>query len=639
MNVHSGAVYDMIKMESRVFSALTTPDHRWWVQNRRSGSWKWKTTETLSYLDNIPLGMPHSNFPTEDQRKYTDEFVELVAWIYTEGSVHGQEGTYGSQKPFGINQSHIANPQKCAEIRRALLALGTERGFAQGSGDWSENVPASAATPDMTRFSLGAKLSREFWKVFSRHKVVKPEFILSLTKAQLQLFVNVSVAGDGYDSAAHPETQQSSWHEAYVAQEDKEQLFAFQLACTLLGIPTTCRHYGKGYKHTLPSGHVVESAKGAWRCQMQRLKFICPLRAANGSKRVGYKNGMTIEKVQHKGTIWCPTVQNSNFLAERSGRTFFTANSIQKERHGIGVPVIQLPMGYSEKDKARADQLGRNLRTNERAHVVLPPNWTLTFAELKTHPVDCMTSIKHHDDMILQSMLGSFLNRQTTGAGAEEQHTIFLKATRFTADIVLDVLNQYAIPQLVRMNWGRTVYPTLYAKRIGEQEDWRTQSFTIRNYVGAGVIVPDQALEDQLRDEMGLPPADMETARMVRESPMQNEQRINPAATQLPGPGHQVLPNNQPGQPRTPNQPPPPQPAPGTSPLGPVGFPTGQGGQPISEASVKKTGYVQPPKAGTLKPRPPKPPRVGLPRQRPRGIVSPGVGKGDRSGKSGRRGQ
>lgn len=281
----------------------------------------------------------------------------------------------------------------------------------------------------------------------------------------------------------------------------------------------------------------------------------------------------------------------------------YKIDAIQKERHGIGIPVVMLPVGYSPQDKALADQLGRNLRTNDRAHVVLPPNWTLTFAELKGHPVDCLPSIKHHDQMIPTSILGQFMVTEKTDI--EEQHTIFLKATRFTADIVLDVINSYAIPQLVNMNWGRSVYPKLIVRRIGEQEDWRTLSFTLRNYVGAGIIVPDDKLENALRDDMGLPRIDAKTARLVRGTPMENEQRINPAPTELPGPGHKVLPNQMPGQPKTPNQP-----------------ANAPGGQNVGGA-----------------PQLPGVPRIGPPRQSAPSPRPPNLGGGDGSGKSKRRGQ
>ena len=274
----------------------------------------------------------------------------------------------------------------------------------------------------------------------------------------------------------------------------------------------------------------------------------------------------------------------------------YKIDAIQKERHGIGVPVVTLPMGYSQDDLALADALGRNLRTNDRAHVVLPPGWALTFAELKGHPVDCIASINHHDIQIEKQILGQFLN--THQRTDEADQTLFLKATRFTADIVTDVINKYAIPQLVNMNWAGARYPKLTVKRIGEQEDWRTASFTIRNYVGAGVIVPDQPLEDHLRDELGLPPSDPATSRLAQ-TPM-NQNIASGPPTELPGTPEDLIAALKDGSitieqlQQMQNQP-----------------------QPTQQQGAKAGGT----------------------RQTPPGTVKSSTGKGDGSGNAGRRGQ
>jgi hypothetical protein len=191
----------------------------------------------------------------------------------------------------------------------------------------------------------------------------------------------------------------------------------------------------------------------------------------------------------------------------------YKIDAIQKERHGIGIPVIKLPEGYSESDKAVADDLGRNLRTNERAHVVLPPRWEIMMLKLEGQPVDCLKSIEHHNDMIYQNVLGQFL--EVSNTSSSEQISLFLKATRFVADIVTSTFNHYCIPQLVDYNFNGAAYPKLRARRIGEHADWRTLSFAIRNLIGAGVIIPDDVLEELMREEMDLPKADPETARLL----------------------------------------------------------------------------------------------------------------------------
>lgn len=192
----------------------------------------------------------------------------------------------------------------------------------------------------------------------------------------------------------------------------------------------------------------------------------------------------------------------------------YKIDAIQKERHGIGIPVIKLPPSYTAEDKAAANLLGRNLRTNERAHVVLPPFWDLLFAKLEGQPVDALKSIEMHDNAIRENILTDF--RSKASGSNEEDQTLFLKATRFVADIVCEAFNLYAIPQLVRYNFDRGGIPKLKARRIGEQQDWRTLSFAIRNLIGAGVIRPDDRLEAFIRDEMDLPKADLKTVRVVQ---------------------------------------------------------------------------------------------------------------------------
>lgn len=186
-------------------------------------------------------------------------------------------------------------------------------------------------------------------------------------------------------------------------------------------------------------------------------------------------------------------------------------DAIQKERHGIGVPIIKLPIGFTKSDKEFAENLGRNLRTNERAHVTLPPGWDILFAKLEGQPVSALDSIKYYKAEIQANILAPFMDE---GAKEEEQD-MFLKGAKFIADVVLDVFNKYCIPQLVNYNWSAKAYPKLRARRIGEQNAWRTISFALRNHVGAGIITPDEELERHMREDLDLPPADLETRREV----------------------------------------------------------------------------------------------------------------------------
>jgi len=194
----------------------------------------------------------------------------------------------------------------------------------------------------------------------------------------------------------------------------------------------------------------------------------------------------------------------------------YKIDAIQKERHGIGVPVIKLPPGFKAEDKTLADEMGRNLRTNEKAHVVLPPNWDIIMLKMEGQHVDALASANHHDLQISRNILAQFLNDQRSdGSAIEASGDIFVKSTRFIADQVRDVMNKWAIPELVNYNWNVDEYPELKVRRIGDTVDWRTISFALRNLIGAGIVRPDEKLEDWIRDEMDLPKADPSTMRDV----------------------------------------------------------------------------------------------------------------------------
>jgi hypothetical protein len=214
----------------------------------------------------------------------------------------------------------------------------------------------------------------------------------------------------------------------------------------------------------------------------------------------------------------------------------YKIDAIQKERHGIGVPIIVLPPNFTEQDRRLADELGQNLRTNEKAHITVPPLWEIKFAKLEGNLVNALDSAEHHDLLIARNILGQFLNAQA-GTSQEEQQQLFLKATRYIADTVRDVFNKHCIPQVVRWNFGeQEYYPELRVRRIGDTVDWRTLSFAIRNFVGAGLVNPDERLEAWIRDEMDLPKADPDSRREVAQpqAPPQAPQPGPPRQSQAP---------------------------------------------------------------------------------------------------------
>jgi hypothetical protein len=81
-----------------------------------------------------------------------------------------------------------------------------------------------------------------------------------------------------------------------------------------------------------------------------------------------------------------------------------------------------------------------------------------------------------------------------------------------------DIINKHLIPELIGYNFDNVEpeeMPELRVRRLGDTVDWRTISFALRNLVGAGIIKPDDRLEEWIREEMDLPVTDEESARLM----------------------------------------------------------------------------------------------------------------------------
>jgi len=116
--------------------------------------------------------------------------------------------------------------------------------------------------------------------------------------------------------------------------------------------------------------------------------------------------------------------------------------------------------------------------------------------------------------MIAMNILAMFLT--SAQMGDEHDMNLFLRSLRYIAESVAEMITYNMVAQLVYWNEGPdTEYPTLKVRRIGDTVDWRTLSFAIRNLVGAGIITPDDPMEEWFRDEMDLSNWDPTTSRKL----------------------------------------------------------------------------------------------------------------------------
>lgn len=294
------------RFEGRSHSSVTTLNHRWITRDHNSGRLRFRTSAELTTGDRIIRGAPASDSPVE--AKWSDAFVELVAWYWTEGHEHPGGGA-------DIYQSETANPHHCARIRAALAAYAGPpsatllHGSGHPVGGYRETTRIGGVSRGrVTCWHLDKLLAAELRSI-APAKVVAPAFVASLTPAQLRLFIETSIDADGTRTAKGRAT---------LAQRSAERLAPFEMACALAGIPTTT---------------YLGSDGTTWQVGLGAQTEIRPVMAARrGDGR------MTDRLDVEDGEVWCPTVANSTWLARRRGTVYFTGNSVFEQVYQLGPP-------------------------------------------------------------------------------------------------------------------------------------------------------------------------------------------------------------------------------------------------------------------------------------------------------------
>jgi hypothetical protein len=308
---------EMISMEGRGHSSLTTANHRWPVttpyRHRATGELHraWRTSETLKAGDRIPVGAPCASLPQD--AKYTDALTELVAWFWTEGDMNGN-----SLHNVRITQStgNAANVARIDVTLRSLFGPPSEQPDAapmRSKGQWpNDGLPRWRRTtqrdprghPDKVRFYLNAAIGRELVAV-APGRVVTHEFIRALTPAQLDLFIKVSMLADNCGPTR-------------LSQVSRERAEAFQFAAILAGHATSLR------KRTWDD-RWVRNKNAQWVVTMKRGSWITPVNSATEADKSG--GGWSGQRMTHAGQVWCPRTANQTWYARRNGQCYFTGNT------------------------------------------------------------------------------------------------------------------------------------------------------------------------------------------------------------------------------------------------------------------------------------------------------------------------
>jgi hypothetical protein len=313
---------ELIHWKSGRIDIRTTPNHRWWTIAQHEGQPRkpqFMSTEHISgkYIRvKIGGGQPGA---FRDDPVLSDELVELLGWVVTEGyfvrwvSQVGRKsrpcdrcqaeadaqratrcpdcGRKGAQRPrqrvtaatsqvSGVHftQSHAVNGRNVARIREMVEGL-TGQGFTI-----SETVYRNRGKLH-SRWVFSGALGRQVRQLVPGKRLT-PELLRMLTAAQAELLLDTLIAGDGHVPA--------SGRRRYT-QKDRGQLADVAMLCAMLGIRTALHDNGQGI----------------------------------GVLYIGMMDTLTgkhvhVRRVSYSGVVWWLTVRTGSFMARSRGYTFWT---------------------------------------------------------------------------------------------------------------------------------------------------------------------------------------------------------------------------------------------------------------------------------------------------------------------------
>lgn len=206
------------------------------------------------------------------------------------------------------------------------------------------------------------------------------------------------------------------------------------------------------------------------------------------------------------------------------------------ERDLAGLPVAWLDPRYFSPS-ATADetalyntvkQIVANIKRNEMEGVLFP----LIYDDKgnKTIDLELMSSggqrqfdtdkiIARYNQQIAMSVLADFLMLGHEQVGTQSlgvsKIDLWMMAVESVAKSIASVVNKYAVPRLLKLNGLDAENPPELVFGDVKQVDLQGLGTFLKSMCDAGIVVPDQTLEEYIRDLINLPPIDEETREEV----------------------------------------------------------------------------------------------------------------------------
>jgi hypothetical protein len=186
---------------------------------------------------------------------------------------------------------------------------------------------------------------------------------------------------------------------------------------------------------------------------------------------------------------------------------FEKINAIQKDRWGVGIPVMEVPPNVVEgsPEFEKVQETLQNIYASEIGYVITPEGYSFRIeGGGGKEGTDSLPSIKYYDESIAKAMLAMFISLGTTETGSRALGGDFIELFRLSiqtfADYICEVFSRFALKEYINYNYEVDEYPVMKVRRIQKLDPK-----VIAELVKVKVISADESLETMVRSELNLP--------------------------------------------------------------------------------------------------------------------------------------
>lgn len=285
----------MFKLNSKGIDALITPGHKLVTEHGFT---------RVDYLLESDQVIIMGDAVQNETKTYSNELVELMGWIITEGnfqpkknlvSIYQNEGSYADR------------------IRHCLDTLGFR---------YSESDKTNIC------FLINVKDSKYLMDLLP-NKNLTMDIIVNLTTDQAKMLIETIVDGDGWRRGKNKNLNS-------YCQKDKHHVDLYQALCAIAGQKTNATlveghlSFGKGvsfynihtFSHKTTRGECIDMHGG---------KNNGKADGVLGKGKIHHPNTPTKD---YNGKVWCPKTEYGCFVARRNGKVYLTGNTYIDEMKG-----------------------------------------------------------------------------------------------------------------------------------------------------------------------------------------------------------------------------------------------------------------------------------------------------------------